>query len=61
MSSSILSICHEKAQRSSVLVGDRMQFGVHVPFGAIAWVSLFQRRLAAVRCVLRDVASIIVV
>jgi len=41
---------HEKAQRSSVLIGDRMELGIHTAFGATdqaAWIPFFNRRLEA--------------
>ncbi|OAJ66120.1 hypothetical protein A0123_03247 [Gluconobacter cerinus] len=57
-------IVHEEAQQSSVLIGDRMQLGIHTAFGATdqaAWPPFFSRRLEAVRCALRYVASIMMV
>lgn len=59
-----LSGCHEEAQRSSVLIRDRMQLRIHATFGPTdqaPWIPFFNRRLEAVRCALRYVASIIIV
>ena len=48
-----LSRSHQKAQRSSVLIRDRMQIRVHDVFCLLdqaAWIPFFSRRLEAVRC-----------
>ena len=59
-----LSRNHKRAQRSSVLIRDRMQLRVRAAFylpGQAAWIPFFNRRLEAVRCALRYVASIMMV
>jgi hypothetical protein len=47
---------HEEAQWAAVRIGDGVELGVHATFGApdqTAEISLFTRRLDAVRCVFR--------
>lgn len=51
-----LSCCHEKVQRSSVLIGDRMPLRVHAAFcpsDQAGWIPFLSRRFEAVRCALR--------
>ena len=55
---------HEEAQGAAVRVGDGMQLRIHAALGAAdqaAKVPLLTRRLEAVRCAFRQVASIITV
>lgn len=55
-----LACGHEEADRTSIGIGNGVQFGVHAALGPadqttplIAWPPFFDRRLVAVRCAFR--------